>query len=169
MPNGFNVCADLNSDVNPNGLDMNCYYCTVAALAKKSVVELVMRTETMQQDTAQYHEIQQLFADAGLPAGAFVGSAWSHQPAGPADLVPADWMGAFLTQVLGPGQCGGLAYVRPDGSGHMVVVGKHMNFPSQLVCADFQQPANSNLRLVPFPPEQPNGATYGYQVWLSLP
>jgi hypothetical protein len=70
-------------------------------------------------------------------------------------------MGWARLGVLSVGQCCGLEYRRPNGSQHMIIVGR---LPAgSLACLDFQSPA-ANRPYVAFPPE--NGVQYGYRAWL---
>ena len=89
--------------INPDGLTENCYYCTAAYLGGyRSVHHLVQETEIMQQCRANIDEIRDLFDAAGI----------SYRFKRTADWVRAE-------ELCGSGE-GGLAYIRADGSGHMV-------------------------------------------------
>jgi hypothetical protein len=166
MPSGFKNCAPINANVNSSGLDQNCYYCTVAALKNVDVKTLVGLTETMQQDTARYDEIRQLFREAGFHAEAYVMRGLNVGEANADQFCSAVQMDALLKTTLSAGECCGIAYLRPDKTGHMIVAGRVSNAtlsPNVIQCADFQTPA-ATRQLQNFPPE--NGVNYQYQAWL---
>ncbi|WP_380182840.1 hypothetical protein [Kalamiella sp. sgz302252] len=119
----------LSARLNPHGLNQNCYFCTVAALTNKTVLELVEHTETMQQDGATLDEITQLFRDSGIESFLISDDAASSSPQ---QLWQRTWH--YLNQELSPCEALGLAWQRPrafnqqdvfsPGGGHMVVVAK---------------------------------------------
>jgi hypothetical protein len=97
MPRGFQLCAALNADVNPDGLTANCYFCSVAALKNMNVRDLVNLTETMQQNTAMYDEIKRLFSDAGFDADAFILRGFNVAQVGAGEFCSATEMKALLS------------------------------------------------------------------------
>ncbi|MFT4975144.1 MAG: hypothetical protein ACI8S6_001031 [Myxococcota bacterium] len=97
----------IEDNINPDGLVENCYYCTVAYLAGYPTVrDMVDELGIMQQRRAGLGEIGELFAEAGVRVRNRVESV------DPADLMRCCQSGGRF----------GLAYVRGDGSGHMVVI-----------------------------------------------
>lgn len=141
---GPHLVADfpaLSARLNPHGLNQNCYFCTVAALAHKTVLELVVQTETMQQDGARLDEIVQLFKDAGVESILTCEDAASCTPQ---QLWQRTWH--RLNQALSPCEALGLAWQRPGafnqqnvfspGGGHMVVVAKDDN--GTIAALDYQ-------------------------------
>lgn len=86
---------------------MNCYFCAVAALLETTTDELVNRTQTMQQDCATTQEVYNLMDAAG------------HKPQVTTYRDLPSIQAALIT--LPAGQQVGLAYVRNDGTGHMIV------------------------------------------------
>lgn len=162
MPRGFEECADLRADVNPRRLDQNCYFCTVAALKNVDVNALVAETETMQQNIANRDEIRRLFTDAGLIADAFVCQGMSVGHAGENLWNSAGEALNLIWRTLSTGQFCGVAFQRPDGTGHMVVAARQRGNPDQIVCADFQLPPQ-NRAITAWPPE--NGHNYRYIIW----
>ena len=167
MPRGFTQCAQLGADVNPNGLDMNCYYCTVAALKNMNVRDLVKVTGIMQSNEgAQHDEITSLFTDAGFATEAYIMKGFSTAIAGQNDWCSATQMQAGLMSMLSFNEYCGLAYQRPDGSKHMIVAARTTAATfaiNPIQCADFQTATNVR-QIQNFPPE--NGTNYLYRAWL---
>lgn len=136
MPQGFSPILGLSTTANTYGLDQNCYYCTVAALSNMTVEQFFHISEIMQQDTATTDEIVALWAEGKVPNVAYTrfvdGSDFDRQ----------------VVQAMPRGYGLGLAYTRPNGSGHMVVLAKDNH--GIVKCIDYQQypPA-----IVDFPPE----------------
>jgi hypothetical protein len=161
MPSGFDLCANLSDDVNPDGLTMNCYFCTVAALKNMDVHNLVALTETMQQATATTLEIKRLFSDAGLVGRPYVMAGFNIKVAGDNETCNALQARTIITTTVSHGQFFGLAYVRCDGSGHMIAGVRKSFFEIEL--ADFQTPPNRPI--LAWPPE--GGHNFQYIVWLN--
>ena len=92
---------------NTFGLNQNCYYCVVAALLETNTDELVKRTETMQQDCATAEQIDDLMKAAGMNPKV---TTYHDLQSIRQDLATLPF-----------GQQVGLAYVRNDGTGHMIV------------------------------------------------
>ncbi|KOY63302.1 hypothetical protein AM629_04130 [Photorhabdus heterorhabditis] len=144
------------SEVNPHGLNQNCYYSTVAALVNKTTTDLVGETEIMQQDTANLIEIEDLFRAAGVNSKR---TNFTHQDA------QLRWNETFhfMRNNLHPGQFAGLAYIRPlsqsqnnlfsPSGGHMVVVGRNeaQHLP-ELIVFDYQSGQTTAL-YENYPPE----------------
>lgn len=163
MLSGFDFCAPLTGDVNPHNLDQNCYFCTVSALMNMDVNNLVAVTETMQQNTANRSEIERLFRDAGRIAKPYILKGFNITQAGPDDLCDWNQALAVINSSINGGQYCGVDFVRPDGTGHMVVAYREsLPFP-HTVYADFQVPP-AQRQVLNWPPE--NGYNYGYGIWL---
>jgi hypothetical protein len=139
MPRGFVQCAPLNADVNPTGLDQNCYYCTVAALHNMDVRARVSVTETMQQDTANRNEVRALVRGCGIACNGFVRqgpTSYGYAGNNLSNNAAADAL-ALIGGTLRTGQFCGVEYHRPDGSGHMVVATRQPGNLDQILWADF--------------------------------
>jgi hypothetical protein len=142
MPRGFQNVRFAASDVNTYKLYDNCYYCSVAALLGKTVEELFKKTETMQQTGASEEEITALFRDAGVSDIACEGTKDPQAVYHAIKSFPS-------------GHSVGLAYVRQDGSGHMIVATRDDGYVNNFVnegikCVDYQR----NPPVVAgFPPE----------------
>jgi len=122
----------LSNKLNPHRLNLNCYYCTIAALTNQTVHDMVAATEVMQQDQATLDEIMCLFRKAGVPVALMnfydytlpAQQLWEHTY-------------NYIDRALAEGEAAGLAYKRQPGvdrngffspaSGHMVVVAKDGN------------------------------------------
>jgi hypothetical protein len=110
MPRAWTGIRDWRLSTNSFGLDQNCYYCTVAALADTDVDTLTRITESMQQDTANAEEIAALFGSAGCTV--------QYQVFG-SEGAAASFISNFpLNSALAIG------YSRGNGTGHMVVVAR---------------------------------------------
>jgi len=129
MPRGFDRFAPVDANVNPSGLDQNCYYCTVAALKNVGVHELVSLARTMQHDIANRAEI--LRPPSWSNAGDNLWNDYSYAH----DLIGS---------ILSTGQFCSVTFRRPNGSSHMVVAARQRgNANDQIVWADFQIPPNN--------------------------
>jgi len=143
MPSGFKLETKvLSMEINSHGHNQNCYYCTVAALSGKTTDKLVKMTSTMQQDQANPTEIAELFRAAGESVDV---KGPLTDPKG-----VLNWVEGYVDEE----EAVGLAYVRADLSGHMVVM---RNTTGSKKCIDFQRPCG--LREMEFPPE-PNILQY---------
>lgn len=109
------AAQDLSDDEDPApantyGLDDNCYYVTAAVLANTTVETLITATETMQQrGGASEAEITELFNAANLVS--------AHESFNDLEAV----IDHLHETSGGFDRTFGLAFVRGDGSGHMVV------------------------------------------------
>jgi len=142
MPRGFKNVRFPGSNGNTYGLNDNCYYCTVAALLGKSVEELFRDIEIMQQSTANEAEIITLFKEAG------VNDIACEPSTDPQSVYRA-------IRSFPEGESVGLAYVRSDGSGHMIVATRDGGYVNGFVnegvkLVDYQQ---SPPKVTGFPPE----------------
>lgn len=136
MPQAFSPILNLNTTANTYELEQNCYYCSVAALSNMTVEQFFRISEIMQQDTATPDEIITLWRDGNVSNVAY------------AMYVSGDVLDREVIQTM-PLGCGvGLAYVRANGSGHMVVLAKDTN--SIVKCIDYQQ---NPPAIADFPPE----------------
>ncbi|RQP25403.1 hypothetical protein DZC73_11320 [Albitalea terrae] len=135
--------------INTHGHTQNCYYCTVSALVGKSTSKVVAQTQTMQQDQAEVKEILDLFRSAGFQNIQCLKG-----------LLNKDQVEDELDMWLDEGDAIGLAYVRSDRTGHMVVL---LNDGGQKRCIDFQKPPGN--RETGFPPES---NILGYYVFCGL-
>lgn len=142
MPKGFKNVRFAGSDANTYYLGDNCYYCSVAALLGKSAEELFKDVEIMQQSGANEEEIAALFREAGV--NDIVCSVTGN----------AQEMYDFI-KLFPAGDSVGLAFLRQDGSGHMVVTTRDDGYVNNFVnegvkCVDYQQ---KPPKVTGFPPE----------------
>ena len=158
----FSRCVSDFALVNNANLDMNCYYCTAAALSGRDAFGLVYVTETMQQDLATVDEIERLFADAGIPAAPCIASGFQFRKANMGDASTQSDIENLIQHMISPGQSAGLGYVRRDGSGHMVVIKRASNGP--FYCVDYQAVPGAQNRHMSWPPE--GASDHRYIVWL---
>jgi hypothetical protein len=96
--------------INTFGLTDNCYYVTAAKLKKTTVQALMGKSELLQiTGGAKPAEIAELFASVGLP------SAYSTYTSIDKVEAKVEELAKGLTASFG------VAFLRKDGSGHMVV------------------------------------------------
>jgi len=94
---------------NTHGLTDNCYYVCAARLSGMTTDELVKATEQMQiNGGTDVDGIKSLFTQAGL--GATVRACGS-----------VAGVRAAVMSIPGPANAFGVAFIRLDGSGHMVI------------------------------------------------
>lgn len=103
--------ADPSARVNDTNGTQNCYYTTGAALNGTNTSGLVRRTEIMQQDTAQGHEIDDLFRRSGLNTS---NSSYLDNSSARSRL-----------NRYADGDEFAMAYTRRDGTGHMIAGDRH--------------------------------------------
>lgn len=164
MPGGFDLCSKLRDDINPYGLNQNCYFCTVAALKNMEVGRLVALSQTMQQNGAGRAEIEELFGAAKLSAKPFIRSGLNIAVASPSDWCNSDQAQYIIASSISSGQYCAVDFVRADNTGHMVVAYRQRDQNGSIVCADFQVPPDRR-QVVAWPPEGGHG--YRYAIWLN--
>ena len=145
----------LSNELNPHRLNLNCYYCTIAALTNRTVLDMVAETEIMQQDTATLDEIMYLFHEAGVSAAMM---RFYDYTLSPQQLWAQTY--DYLDRALAAYEAMGLAWTRqPEidknglfspATGHMTVVAKDGN--GMIAVLDYQ---SGNLEVISreHPPE----------------